>query len=161
MGDGARLKEILDEKGITVAKLARDTTISNQTIYTIIKRDTAIRFDFALRIANVLGIDPKEICSDENFIGDDISETETLPTMPSGLDSLLDDKRVKRYINSTMYPLMQLYGKESMADIDKLLTYYYQLTDEGREEVTKYLEERYALKKDPKRAEEIKKITRW
>lgn len=160
MGDGARLKEILDEKGITVAKLARETTISNQTIYTIIKRDTSIRFDFALRIANVLGIDPQEICSDKNFT-DDGTDKEILPAMPSGLDSVLDDKRVKRYINNSMYPLMALYGKEAMPDIDKLLTYYYQLTDEGRDEVKKYLEERYALKKDAKRADEIKKITKW
>jgi len=161
MGDGAKLKEILDSKGYTVAKLSRETTISNQTLYAIIKRDTGIRFDFALRIANVLGIDPKEICSDENFSEDSTNEKEILPAMPSGLDSVLDDKRVKRYINNSMYPLMALYGKEAMPDIDKLLTYYYQLTDEGRDEVKKYLEERYALKKDPKRAEEIKKITKW
>lgn len=55
---------------------------------------------------------------------------------------------------------MSLFGKDKIPDIDKLLTYYYRLTDEGREEVNKYVEERYALKKDAKRGEDIKQITR-
>ena len=52
-------------------------------------------------------------------------------------------------------------NSRSPLELDKLLTYYYQLTDEGREEVNKYVEERYALKKDAKRGEDIKQITKW
>ncbi len=160
MGDGKRLKELLDEKGMTVAQLARETTINNQTIYTMIKRDANIRFDFALRIANVLGIDPGEICSDSSFSNDD-NKADVLPAMPSGLNSILDDNRVKRYMNNALYPLMTYYGKDHMPEVDKLLTYYYQLTDEGRQEVIKYVEERLALKKDPDRAKDVKNIKRW
>lgn len=161
MGDGKRLKKILDEKGVKVSQLSRETTISSQTLYAIINRDTSIRFDFALRIANILGIEPSEICSDTNFTENGGSAGEPFPPLPSGLDSVLDKNRIKRYLTNTLYPLMSLFGKDKMPDIDKLLTYYYQLTDEGREEVNKYVEERYALKKDAKRGEDIKQITRW
>ena len=161
MGDGKRLKEILDEKKIKVSQLSRETTISPQTLYSIITRDTAIRFDFALRIANVLGIEPSEICSDTTFSDNDDGTSEAFPPLPSRLDNILDKNRIKRYLTNSMYPLMALYGKENMPDIDELLTYYYQLTDEGRQEVKKYVQERYTLKKDEERSEQIKHITRW
>ena len=161
MGDGIRLKKILDEKGIKVPQLSRETTINPQTLYAIINKDRAIRFDFALRIANVLGIEPSEICSDTSFSDENDNTDEAFPPLPSGLDSILDKNRIKRYLTNSMYPLMALYGKENMPDIDELLTYYYQLTDEGRLEVKKYVQERYTLKKDEKRSEEIKHITRW
>ena len=48
MGDGQRLKEILEQKGKSVRWVARETTISPTTIYSIIQKDTSIRFDFAL-----------------------------------------------------------------------------------------------------------------
>jgi hypothetical protein len=34
-----------------------------------------------------------------------------------------------------MYPLMYLFGKNSMPDVDNLLTFFYQLDDEARKEV--------------------------
>ena len=34
-----------------------------------------------------------------------------------------------------MYPLMYLFGKNSMPDVDNLLTSFYQLDDEARQEV--------------------------
>ncbi|MBR0341683.1 MAG: helix-turn-helix transcriptional regulator, partial [Oscillospiraceae bacterium] len=54
MGDGKKLKSIIDERGITVTELARAVGMNQQTIYSIIKRDSKIRYDFALRIANEL-----------------------------------------------------------------------------------------------------------
>lgn len=64
MGDGKKLKTVLDEKGKNVRWISRKTGISPTTIYSIIQRDTDIRLDFALRIARVLEIDVSEICSD-------------------------------------------------------------------------------------------------
>ncbi len=64
MGDGKRLKEILDKQGMSVRKLAKETSISPTTLYSIIQKDTGIRYDFALRISNVLNIDVDDICSD-------------------------------------------------------------------------------------------------
>ena len=56
MGDGRRLKELLDERNMSVRSVAKQAGISPTTLYTIVQNDTAIRFDFALRIANVLDI---------------------------------------------------------------------------------------------------------
>ena len=63
MGDGKKLKEHIDNKGTNVRKIAKETGISATTLYTIIQKDTNIRFDFALRLANALDIDVNEICS--------------------------------------------------------------------------------------------------
>ena len=51
MGDGKKLKEILDNKN------------------TNIQKDSNIRFDFALRLANELEIDVNEICAASPFSG--------------------------------------------------------------------------------------------
>ena len=61
MGDGKKLKEYLDEKGTNVRRIAKETGISATTLYTIIQKDSNIRFDFALRLANALDIDVNEI----------------------------------------------------------------------------------------------------
>ena len=53
MGYGKNLKQALDDKGMTVRDLCRQTDISPTTIYSIIQRDSSVRYDFALRIANV------------------------------------------------------------------------------------------------------------
>lgn len=36
MGDGVRLKELIDQRGITVRRLAKETGISATTLYSII-----------------------------------------------------------------------------------------------------------------------------
>ena len=84
MGDGKKLKEYLDEKGTNVRRIAKETGISATTLYTIIQKDSNIRFDFALRLANALDIDVNEICSASPFSGA-ITEEEIYPTLPDGL----------------------------------------------------------------------------
>lgn len=56
MGDGKKLKEYLDEKGTNVRRIAKETGISATTLYTIIQKDSNIRFDFALRLLKTLSI---------------------------------------------------------------------------------------------------------
>ena len=46
MGDGKKLKQYIDEKGTNVRKIAKATGISPTTLYTIIQKDSNIRFDF-------------------------------------------------------------------------------------------------------------------
>ena len=75
MGDGKNLKKYLDEKGTNVRKIAKATGISATTLYSIIQKDSNIRFDFALRLANELQIDVNEICSASPF-SDTIKEEE-------------------------------------------------------------------------------------
>ena len=89
MGDGKKLKEHIDNKGTNVRKISKETGISATTLYTIIQKDTNIRFDFALRLANALEIDVNEICSASPFSGV-ITEEEIYPTLPDGLNGALD-----------------------------------------------------------------------
>jgi transcriptional regulator with XRE-family HTH domain len=131
MGDRKRLKEIIDEKGTNVRKIAKASGISAITLYSIIQKDSNIRFDFALRLANELEIDVNKICSASPFSGE-ISENEIYPTLPDGLNGALDGSRVKTYLKNSLYPLMYLFGKNSMPDVDNLLTSFYQLDDEAR-----------------------------
>lgn len=78
MADGANLKRILDEKETNIRRLARKTGITASTLYTIVKRDSDIRFDWAIRIADALGITPGEICSKWNDAETDISTPEKI-----------------------------------------------------------------------------------
>ena len=101
MGDGKKLKEYLDEKGTNVRRIAKETGISATTLYTIIQKDSNIRFDFALRLANALDIDVNEICSASPFSGA-ITEEEIYPTLPDGLNGALDASRVKTYLKNSL-----------------------------------------------------------
>jgi transcriptional regulator with XRE-family HTH domain len=160
MGDGKKLKEYIDSKGTNVRKIAKETGISATTLYTIIQKDSNIRFDFALRLANALEIDVNEICSTSPF-SDDISEEETYPSLPSGLNVVLDSSRIKTYLKNSLYPLMHLFGKNSMPDVDNLLTSFYQLDDEARKEVVETIQFKLQYHRDPERAEQVKQIKGW
>ena len=160
MGDGKKLKEYLDIKGTNVRKIAKETGISPTTLYSIIQKDSHIRFDFALRLANVLEIDVNEICSASPFSGE-IKEDEIYPTLPPALYHALDPSRVRVYIKGSLYPLMHLFGKNAMPDVDNLLTSFYQLDDETRQEVVEMIHLKLKYHKDPERAEQIKQIKGW
>ncbi|MBD9028674.1 MAG: XRE family transcriptional regulator [Butyrivibrio crossotus] len=132
MGDCMKPKEILDSNG------------------------TNVRFDFALRLANEFEIDVNEICSASPFSGA-ITEEEIYP-LPNRLNGALDGNRVKTYLKNSMYPLMYLFGKNSMPDVDNLLTFFYQLDDEARKEVLETIQFKLQYHRDPERAEQIKQI---
>lgn len=91
-----KLKEHIDNKDTNVCKIAKGTGISAATLYTIIQKDSNIRFDFALRLTNALEIDVNEICSASPFSGA-IIEEEIYPALPDGLNGALDTSRVKTY----------------------------------------------------------------
>lgn len=160
MGDGKKLKEFIDSNGTNVRKVAKETGISATTLYTIIQKDTNIRFDFALRLANSLDIDVNEICSTSPFSGK-MMPLETLPDFPSGINEALDSSRIKTYLKNSLYPLMALFGKNSMPDVDNLLTSFYQLDDEARQEIVETIQFKLKYHKDPERAENVKQIKRW
>ena len=122
MGDGRKLKEILDIKGTNVRQIPKATCISATGA---------------------------------------ITEEEIYPTLPSGLNGALDGSRVKTYLKNSMYPLMYLFGKNSMPDVDNLLTSFYQLDDEARKEVVETIQFKLQYHRDPERAEQIKQIKGW
>lgn len=83
------------------------------------------------------------------------------PTIPNDKMGFLDASRVKGYLKNSMYPLMFLYGKNHMSDVDKMLTSFYQLDDESRKEIVETIQFKLQYHRDPKRAEDIKNIKGW
>lgn len=62
MGIGTTLKELLKERGMTAKKLAEETGISINTIYSVLKRDNdSIKPDALFKIARVLNVSPDSI----------------------------------------------------------------------------------------------------
>jgi transcriptional regulator with XRE-family HTH domain len=159
MVDGKNLKELIDAKGTNVRQLAKASGLKASTLYSIIQKDTNIRFDYALRIANELGVDVNEVCSANPFSGE-LKEDEIYMTVKDHT-GLLDKSRVKDYLLYSMYPLMMLYGKNAMPDVDNLLTSFYQLDDEARNEIVDTIKVKLQYHRDPKRAEDIKNIKKW
>ena len=163
MGDGKRLREILDEQGKSVRWLAKETNINSSTLFSIIRKDTSIRYDFALRIANTLNIEISDICSDKNMIEESWEDENSiiLPEFGGKVNDVLFGNRVKRYLKYTLFPLMTLFGIEMMPKVDEHLTNYYQLTDEGRNDVDQLINLLIMTKKDPERAKDVKTINKW
>jgi len=159
MGDGKRLKEIIDAKGTNVRQVAKAVGMNASTIYAIIKKDSHIRFDYALRLANELGIDVNEICSASPFSGE-ITEDEIYPSIKDS-KGFLDTSRVKSYLVNSLLPLMKLYGKNEMVSVDWLLTSFYKLDDEARFEIIKMVEAKLEFHTDPKRAKDVENIKSW
>ncbi len=60
-----------------------------------------------------------------------------------------------------MYPLMYLFGKNSMPDVDNLLTSFYQLDDEARQKIVQTIQFKLQYHKNPQRAEQVKQIKVW
>ena len=160
MADGQNLKKILDEKNISVHQLARKTGINRTTLYYIVKNDTQIRYDFALRIANELKIEVDEICSNNPF-SNKIDDDEVFPPMPDEFGALLDANRVKRYMKYTLSPLMGMFGIAVMPDVDHLLTNFYKLDDAGRKDVVNMINALLINHTDPVREQNVKKIKGW
>lgn len=98
---GKTLQSILDEKGMNVNELAKIINVSNQTLYSIIKRDNMkIDFDILLKICSALNVNVERFYNDYISPCTDFSLTEhekTLviayrnkPHMQSSVNKLLD-----------------------------------------------------------------------
>jgi len=95
MGYGKVLKEILDEKQMSVKTLSRNTGVPAPTIYSIIRRDTPIRYDTALRFANTLDIPLATICNENPYNEED----ESLPEVGKLL-GMSDQRSKKAYLSN-------------------------------------------------------------
>lgn len=56
---------------------------------------------------------------------------------------------------------MALFGKNSVPDVDNLLTSFYQLDDEAKQEIVETIQYKLKYHKDPERTEQVKHIKRW
>lgn len=154
MGYGKKLKEILDEKGITVKELSKQCGTAPTTLYSIIQKDTNIRFDTALRIANVLNIPVSTICDDIPYI-----KGETLPELITGDTPLFIDESSKRgYVRYRTMPIIELFPIEELPNIDRLIAAYYILDDDSRNEIIRFMDMKAETHTDKARLEKLKTI---
>ena len=116
MGYGQNLKNILDEKGMTVKELAKKVGIAPTTLYSIIQRDTAVRFDTALKISHILNIPINSICKDNPY-----EPGETLPMLPSDNEKLMINLQKKAYFSDRTLKLVEIFDYTELPHIDLLL----------------------------------------
>lgn len=107
---GDVLKQILAEKNINANELAKRVGISNQTLYSILKRNNMkVDFSILLKICEELDVDI------ERFYGDYLKEKQ------------------KNTNNQT-----SIKQKELTSDEEKLLTNYNKLNTDGKDKVQDY-----------------------
>lgn len=158
MGDGKNLKRIIAEKGTNIRQLAFATGICPTTLYSIVSKDGEIRLDFAVLIAEELGIRVEEIC---HYHGYPIPESFNRNNIgPEAYRQM-----VLRYYNNIIGPMIELYGLDRMWEIDELLRYFYQLDDIARKDTIKMVKGMLEYHTDPERKMELeafkKRSFRW
>ncbi len=155
MGYGKNLKDILVSKGMTVKELARKTGIAPTTLYSIIQRDAAIRFDTALRISNILDIPINSICKDNPY-----NDMETLPKLPSDKDRLMVGMEKKAYFSDRTMKIIKNFDYTELPMVDQLIADFFVLDDTTRRDLFEYMA---VLKKNhstPERQKVLKAIKR-
>ena len=126
---GDNLKKALENKHMSVKELARRTGISPTTLYSVIKRNSAVRFDHALRISSVLDVDISQICKTNPYTEDG---TEVLPGLLPNYFGLTDKLNRKTYIENRLGKVLMLVDYEDMPKVDELIADFIQMDDEGR-----------------------------
>ena len=134
MGYGQNLKNILDEKGMTVKELAKKVGIAPTTLYSIIQRDTAVRFDTALKISHILNIPINSICKDNPY-----EPGETLPILPSDNEKLMINLQKKAYFSDRTIKLIKNFDYKEFSTIDQLIANFFVLNDTARNDLFEYI----------------------
>jgi len=115
MGYGKNLKTAADAYDISLRKLGLMTGISPQTLYGAVKRDNGLRYDHALRIAEILAISPDFICKHAPADEDKKAEEHIRRAMKQ-----LADAGKKEFICRQIQILMT-YDHEHLAAVEHLL----------------------------------------
>lgn len=152
MGYGANLKKILDEKGITIKELSRKTGIAATTLYSIVQRDTSVRYDSALKIAGILDIPVNAICKDNPF--DDV---ESLPELKPALGAT-DAKAKQSYISYRTSEIIKKFDYRELPMVDQLIADLYVLDDRARKDLFNYVKTLKDNYSEPSRVEDLKNI---
>jgi len=134
MGYGQNLKNILDEKGMTVKELAKKVGIAPTTLYSIIQRDTAVRFDTALRISHILNIPINSICKNNPY-----DSVETLPKLPSDKEMLMAKLQKKAYFSDRTLKLVEMFDYTELPKVDQLIADFFVLDDVARSDLFEYI----------------------
>ena len=154
MGYGQNLKNILDEKGMTVKELAKKVGIAPTTLYSIIQRDTAVRFDTALKISHILNIPINSICKDNPY-----EPGETLPILPSDNEKLMINLQKKAYFSDRTLKLVEIFDYTELPHIDQLIADFFVLNDTARSDLFEYIKIMKNNHTDPKRKKILNKLT--
>lgn len=88
IGDGKKLKEILDSKCTNVRHIAKATRINTTALYSIIQKNSNIRFDFALRLANELEINMNDPWYETNAYSSSATLQSKMNTISSAYSEL-------------------------------------------------------------------------
>lgn len=150
MGYGQKLKRILDERNMSVRQLAKECNIAPTTLYSIVQRDTDIRYDFALRIANALDIPVASICSELPYDAES-----TLPNLPTMFG---EEHNKKAYFSNRTLQIAKLFNYEEFPMLDKLIAEFYVLDDESRREIFKIIEMKHEAHDDEERVKKLKEV---
>lgn len=154
MGYGKNLEDAIKAKGWSVAETARKTGVNVNTLHGIIRRDSPVRYDHALRISNVLGIDIKEICKDNPY-----DDGEYYPPLDDE-GNFMDKLNKSGYLKNRLGNLLSLYPLSEYPIIDEVLTNFYTLNDDNRRQAIDYLHFLNGNGSDPIRIEQVQKITK-
>lgn len=153
MGYGKVLKEILDEKQMSVKTLSRNTGIPAPTIYSIIRRDTPIRYDTALRFANTLNIPLATICNENPYNEDE----NALPEVGK-LIGMSDERSKKSYLSNRTAAIFTKFNYADLPKVDQLIADFFVLDDVTRGELFEYINLLKKNHSDPERVEILKEI---
>ena len=110
MGFGKKLKQLLDEKSVSVADLSRKTGIPRTTLYSIISRDSTPKPGDVLAISNALNIDISEF---------EMNETVYINNLYSAIYKQVSDffdKELAKYQNNGSKNNNKLSGLQLFAE---------------------------------------------
>ena len=125
--------------------------VNANTIHTSIRRDSSMRYDLALRLSHLLGIDIKLICRENPY-----SQTKT--DSLSETDGLLSALNTNSALKNRMFQILNLYSYSDYPLLDQLLTQFYILDEEGRRQVLDNLEVQMKRHTDSKYEKQLKQI---
>ena len=154
MGYGIKLKELIEEKNLSVRQVANESGIAPTTLYSIISRDTNIRYDYALRIANILDVPVSELCNDIPPSQKD----EVEPGLLSNFGGLTTNLNKKTYFQNRTLPIASNYEYEEFPMLDRLIAEFYILNDKAREEVLQFIRFKHSTDIDKVREAKLKKL---
>jgi transcriptional regulator with XRE-family HTH domain len=153
MGYGNNLATAIKEKGWSVAETSRRSGVSANTLRTIIRRDSSVRYDHALRLANTLGIDIQLICKENPYDTGDVE-----PGLLKDYHGLFTEINRNSYIKRRMSVLLELFNYTEFPIVDELLGRFAVLDDEGRKNALDYLNFLKAAHTDKERETALKAI---
>lgn len=153
MGYGTNLANAIAAKGWSVAETSRRSGVNSNTIHTTIRRDSSVRFDHALRLSSVLGIEIHLICKENPYEQSDAaidSDRNSDGTFSGLSENSFDRTRITR--------ILDLYSYSDYPELEQLLSTFYILDEEGRHQIFDMLEVQKRRHIDPEHTKKYKML---